>query len=98
MMIPRTHWHHYVGRPILAYTQTGTYCGHLQRITDTHLHLAGTRLAGGSTIKSEEEVCTLSQSADPLIEPVYFPGAALAIPLAAIVGVTALGLGAMGAW
>ncbi|MCY0876707.1 MAG: hypothetical protein OWT28_10640 [Firmicutes bacterium] len=99
MFIPRHQWHRHVGRHVLVHTRSGVYHGRLQGITDTHMHLQGTRLA--STAKDEALLLkTLETSSEVRHEPdlVYFPGAAMAIPLAAVAGVTALGLGAMAGW
>ncbi|WP_143216070.1 hypothetical protein [Ferroacidibacillus organovorans] len=80
----------------------GSFHGHVQGVTATHLLMHGHRLASYDASESPN----VSILTDPTITKheketpthVYFPGAALAVPLFAIAGVTALGLGAMGAW
>ncbi len=97
MTIPRTHWHLYVGHPVLVHCTTGVYHGHLHSVSNTHLILHGYRLA---TAESSEtgDLTTLDEAAPATFEHVYYPAAALALPLTAIVAVTALGLGAMALW
>ncbi len=98
MMIPRAHWQHFVGRPVLVHTTAGAYRGHLHGFSNTHLFLHGHSLAAATAFESSA-LTTLDQATPALLmEQVYFPGAALAVPLAAVVGITAIGLGAMGAW
>lgn len=99
MFIPRHHWHRHIGRHVIVHTRSGVYHGRLQGLTDTHMHLQGTRLA--SAAKTDDlswHTLEGAAEASPISELVYFPGAALAIPLAAVAGVTALGLGAMAGW
>jgi len=99
MFIARHHWHQHVGRHVLVHTRSGVYHGRLQGITATHVHLHGTRLASvpsdeNPLLHTLEATGATNLSADV----VYFPGAALAIPLAAVAGITAIGLGAMAGW
>ncbi|MCI0182966.1 MAG: DUF2642 domain-containing protein [Acidibacillus sp.] len=96
-MIRRQHLHQYIGQPVLVHTTMGTYRGHLHSITNSHIHLHGHRLVS-ATHQDQPWNTTLSELPTKDIELVYFPGAALALPIAAIVGVTALGLGAMSGW
>lgn len=97
MMIPRTHWHRYVGHPVLVHCTMGIYRGHLHGVSNTHLILHGYRLASAES-SDNRELTTLDQAVPATLEHVYYPAAALALPLVAIVGVTALGLGAMAMW
>ncbi len=96
-MIPRTHWHHYIGHPVLVHCMTGTYRGHLVGLSSTHLHLHGYQMASYDE-GTESHMTTLNLLPESPVELSYYPGAALALPVVAIVGITALGLGAMGAW
>ncbi|MCY0902275.1 MAG: hypothetical protein OWU32_08850 [Firmicutes bacterium] len=97
MWIPRHHWHHFVGRPVMVHTRTGIYRGHLHGLTSTHLHLHGQRLAACDP-RDGTRTELLVHSPQEAAQLAYFPGAALAIPLAAVAGVTAIGLGALGGW
>ncbi len=96
-MLPRNQWHTLIGQPVLVHTTMGTYRGHLHRVTGTHIHLLGHRLVSASNL-DERSVAKLTEVQSGVVDLVYYPGAALALPLAAIVGVTVLGLGAMGGW
>ncbi len=88
-MIPRPHWHHFIGSPVLVYTPYCVYRGHLTEISPSHLFLQNGIPVTASISQQEAELDLV---------PVYFPGAALAVPLTAIVGITALSLGAMAMW
>ncbi len=88
-MIARAHWHYFIGSPVLVHTPYCVYRGHLSGISSTHVYLHYGKPATISISQKE---------ADLDLVPVYFPGAALAVPLTAIVGITALSLGAMAMW
>ncbi|PWI58939.1 hypothetical protein [Sulfoacidibacillus thermotolerans] len=97
MMIPRHHWHHYIGQPVLVHTTMGTFHGYLHGITDTHVHLHGVQVA--NAIKCESpSIAPLNELPVSQAELVFYPAAMVALPIAAIIGITALGLGAMSGW
>lgn len=97
MLVPRSHWHTHIGRPVVVHTIAGHYRGHLQSITPQHVVLHGYRLASGAD--EDPEITTLDAAQGPSITFAYFYNpAVLAIPLAGIMGITALGLAAMGLW
>lgn len=98
MLIPREHWHRHIGYPVVVHTTHGHYCGQLHGITNSHVIVNGHRLASTAADKGLQAT-TLAQEADPAIELAYYYNpAALAIPIVGIVGITALGLAAMGLW
>lgn len=97
MLIPREHWHTHIGRPVVVHTVSGHYRGHLQHITPQHIVLHGHRLAAGTG--EDPNITTLDAAPEPSVTPAYYYNpAVLAIPLAGIMGITALGLTAMGLW
>jgi len=94
MFIPRERWHHHVGNPVLVHTYTGRYCGYLHGITGSYLHINGHRLVADNAM-SDRELRTLADSCAGTTDLVFYGGAGLAIPLLAVAGITAIGLGAM---
>ncbi|KUO95756.1 hypothetical protein ATW55_05330 [Ferroacidibacillus organovorans] len=102
-MVPHAHLHTFIGRHVIVHThQHEAFHGHVQGVTSTHLLLHGHQLVSSDTsepsnftILTDKNTCPSEMNSLSLV---YFPGAALAVPLFAIAGITALGLGAMGAW
>lgn len=96
-MIPRAHWHHFIGSPILVHTPYRVYRGHLSGISSTHIFLHNGTPVTVSMSRQDALISQAGAQKEAYVDlfPVYFPGAAVAVPLTAIVGITAISLGAM---